>query len=104
MLILRGDIGCKTRFDVAGTTCLLSRHSELASRIPPNGSQPLPLHCCNCIWLQIMLLDAVVLTSMPGNAVGSATRLSDFACLTMFFRERSLPHCLRICSRIMPCM
>jgi hypothetical protein len=48
-------------------------HSELASKTPPNGAQLLPLHRCNCIWLQIMLLDPLVFTSIPGNAVGSTT-------------------------------
>ena len=51
----------------------LTHHSELASKIPPNGSQLLPLQRCNCIWLQIMLLDSLVLTSIPGKAVGSTT-------------------------------
>src|SRR5216684_9166880 len=79
------------------------RHSDLMSSTSPNCSQLVPLQRCSCSCVQIMLLVALVLIEMPGIAVGSTRSFRLFACLTIFSRDRSLPHCFRICSRIMPC-
>src|SRR5258708_23887520 len=78
-------------------------YSDPASRTSLTFSHVLPFQRCNCIWVQTMLLVALVLILMPGSAVGCTKSFSDFACLMMLARKRSSPHCLSICSSNTPC-
>src|SRR5216684_3467038 len=77
-------------------------HSDDASSTSLNWSRCVPVQRCNLIWVKSILLFAVVLILMPGSTVGITTSFRLLACLMMFSRDRSLPHCLMICSRIKP--
>ena len=63
-----------------------------------------PVQRCSLIWVKSMLIFSEVLILMPGSTVGRTTSLRFFACLMMFSRDRSLPHCLIRCSSSMPCV